>query len=194
MTSQALALLRSAGLVARGPVAWRTQVDCPEQGVYVVELPEAVARAPIDQRLVATWIARVATLRLDGLRPDSTKLAARLAAFWLPSRTVVYIGQTTTTVGGRTTDYYTTPLGDRSPHAGGHWIKTLACLDRCLVWWAPSKEPEQAEGILFDRFAATVQAKEAERLYDPTLVLPFANLQNERRMRKRHGVTGARLG
>jgi hypothetical protein len=194
MTSQAAALLRSAGLDVRGPVTWRTTVDCQEQGVYVVEIPEPALLAPIDQRSVAAWISRVATLRLDGLRPNPKELAARLAAFWLPSRTIVYIGQTTATVGGRTGDYYKTPLGDRSPHAGGHWIKTLECLDHCLVWWAASDQPDRAEGILLNLFAATVPAEEAERLHDPTLVLPFANLQNERRLRKRHGITGARFG
>lgn len=38
----------------------------------------------------------------------------------------VDIGQPRVTVARRLSDYYKTPLVDRRPRAGGHWIKTLA--------------------------------------------------------------------
>jgi hypothetical protein len=193
MTSHAAALLLSIGLEPCGPAAWATEVPSSEPGVYVVEIDTPVARAPIDSAVVSRWITRVPTLMLDGKRPNSAELANRLAGFWLPSRTVIYIGQTTASLAGRLRDYYGTPLGDRRPHAGGHWIKTLGCLQGTRVWWSATDDPHAMEDRLFAAFAATVPDAEASRLHDPTLVLPFANLQDAHAIRKIHGVSGAKL-
>ncbi len=87
---------------------------------------------------------------------------------------------------------YRTPLGDRKPHAGGHWLKTLRGLDRARIWWAQTTAAEEYEDALFSAFAAGVDAspEAAPRLADREVILPFANLQTATDVRKAHGLTG----
>ena len=44
---------------------------------------------------------------------------------------------------------------------------------------------------MLEAFAKTVSAGEVAVLYDPTYTLPFANLQVDRRRRRRHGIGGS---
>lgn len=186
-------LLRSVGLLADGPATWGTPVRSNRPGVYLVELPAPPALAPIDIAAVGRWIERVATLTLDGKRPTGRELAARLHGFWLPDQPVLYIGMSTASVGGRVAQFVRTPLGDRKPHAGGHWLKALTGLDRLRVWWAETDAPEEYEDALMAAFAAAVPAEVAARLHDPAVILPFANLQTADGARKDHGIRGATL-
>lgn len=55
----------------------------------------------------------------------STSSPDRLATFWLPDEVVLYIGLAGASVRKRVRQYYRTPLGDKRPHAGGWWLKTL---------------------------------------------------------------------
>ena len=189
----AIALMQRAGLRAEGPVVWGRAAITRAPGIYIVELPQALPVAPLDTRILAAWRRRVPTITVDGQRATLTSLADRLAAFWIPSATVLYIGQASAGVRGRVAGYYRTPLGDPRPHAGGHWIKTLSVLTTCLVWSAATDDYAAAEEHLLDEFGRTVPASERRALHDPGLVLPFANLQNGRRVRKAHGIGGATL-
>ena len=81
----AASLLRSVGLLADGPTVWGRPVPAQGPGVFVIELPEPKATAPIELTKVGKWIERVDSLRMDGERPSSRALAGRLASFWLPS-------------------------------------------------------------------------------------------------------------
>ena len=162
-------------------------------GIYVVELRAPLPVAPLDPGAITRWRRRVPTITVDGTRATAEALAQRLASFWIPSATVLYIGQASGTVHGRVGDYYRTPLGDRSPHAGGHWIKTLSVLTDCLVWSAATVNFGRVEEDLIDDFARTVPTAERRALHDPFLVLPFANLQDGRRVRKAHGIGGSKL-
>jgi hypothetical protein len=131
-------------------------------------------------------------MTLDGHTPSVDDLVGRLSAFWLPSQTIVYIGCTTVPLSHRVAAYYKTPLGDRSPHRGGYWVKTLSVLDRCWVTWAIDEEdPEKAEGRLLNAFPPAVPDAEALALHDRSRVLPFANLRDARRVAKNHGLRGA---
>ena len=186
-------LLRSVGLLADGPATWGTPVRSHGPGVYVVELPAPLAAAPVDINAVGRWIERVPTLTLDGVRPAGRDLAARLHAFWLPDQTVVYVGMSGTSIANRVAAAVRTPLGDRRPYAGGHWLKTLTGLERCRVWWAETSAAEEYEDALLGAFAAGVPVDAAGRLHDPDVVLPFANLQTADRIRKRHGIGGSLL-
>ena len=161
--------------------------------MYIVELPAALPKAPIELTKVGKWIERVETLRLDGERPTSKALAARLAAFWLPTETVLYVGLSTASLGGRIAAYYQTDLGDRRPHAGGHWIKTFHSLDGLRVWWAQTRAPEEYEDALLTAFGEGVDEASRAALPDTSTVLPFANLHSATGDRKRHGITGAVL-
>jgi hypothetical protein len=164
-----------------------------DPGIYLVELRAPLPVAPVDLGAIARWRQRVPTITVDGRRATAEAIAQRLASFWIPSATVLYIGQASGTVRGRVGAYYGTPLGDRSPHSGGHWIKTLSVLPECLVWSAVTEDFDRLEAELLDDFARTVPAAERRALHDPVLVLPFANLQDGNRARKAHGIGRSRV-
>ena len=187
----ATALLRSVGLMADGPGQWGHPVPAAGPGVFIVELPVPLPTAPIELTRVGKWIERVETLRLDGERPTSKALAARLGSFWLPSATVLYIGASEVSVRRRVAAIGATELGDRRPYAGGHWLKVLRALDSARIWWAATTATEEYEDALLDAFAAGVAGVERSALPDPDVVLPFANLRRASGERKATGVTGA---
>ncbi|HEY6058568.1 MAG TPA: GreA/GreB family elongation factor [Candidatus Limnocylindrales bacterium] len=186
-------LLRGVGLLADGPVLWGRPISSARSGVFLVELPAPLPSAPIDAAVCGKWAERVTTLRLDGERPNGLQLARRLAAFWLPSQTVVYLGSTEKSLSGRIGALYATELGDRRPHSGGHWLKTLRGLAQARIWWAESSAPAEAELELAIAFAESVDASEAGHLPDPAIVLPFANLEDPLGARKPHGLAASLL-
>ena len=192
-TTGAAQLLRSVGLMADGPGQWGRPVSAQGPGVFVLELSAPLPSAPIELSKVGKWIERVETLHVDGARPTSKALAARLAGFWLPSQTVLYIGTSEASIGRRLTAMARTELGDRRPYAGGHWLKTLRSLDSIHVWWSATSATEEYEDALFDSFAASVDESEAARLHDGQVVLPWANLRRADGQRRAHGLTGSLL-
>jgi transcription elongation factor GreA len=186
-------LLRSVGLLADGPVLWGSPVRSRGPGVYVIELPAPTQQPPIDLARVRGWIERVPTLMVDAERPTPHQLAARLAGFWLPDESVVFVGRSTSSVGRRVESFYRTPLGDRRPYAGGHWLKTLRVLERLRIWWAETDAAEEYEDALLTAFAEQVDGRAASGLHDPTVILPFANLATATGERKAHGIAGSVL-
>jgi transcription elongation factor GreA len=159
--------------------------------VFVVELPAPLASAPIELTRVGKWIERVDTLRLDGERPTSRVLAARLAAFWLPSQVVLYLGATPTSVANRVRALRETPLGERRPHSGGHWLQVLTGLEQARIWWATTDAVEEYEDAILAAFGEAVPAAERAALPDTEVVLPFANLRTPTGARKQTGLTGS---
>ncbi len=191
--TSAPALLRSVGLMADGPGQWGRPVPAPGPGVFIVEMAGPLPAAPIDLSRVGKWIERVETLRLDGERPTSKVLAARLAAFWLPSQTILYVGTSEASVRRRLAAIAATELGDRRPHAGGHWLKILRNLDAARIWWAGTTATEEYEDALLEAFADGVPEVERAVLPDSEVVLPFANLRRISGGRKSTGLAGALL-
>ena len=191
--TEAAALLRSVGLLADGPAVWGRPVPAQGPGVFIIELGAPLATAPIELTRVGKWIERVESLRLDGERPGSRAVAARLASFWLPSQTVLYIGTSDVSVGRRVAAMAKTELGDRRPASGGHWLKTLRSLDRVRVWWAPTAATEEYEDALFSAFADRIPESDLAALGDRTVVLPWANLRRATGERKATGLTGSLL-
>lgn len=187
------ALLRSVGLLADGPVVWGRPVPARGSGIFVVELSETRPTAPIELTRIGKWLERVPDLRLDGDRPTSRALAARLSAFWIPSTRVVYVGSTDGSIGGRIEAIRNTVLGDRRPFAGGHWLQTLIGLERTRIWWAPTDAVEEYEDAVLSAFADSVPAAERERLPDTIVVLPFANLRTATGERKSTGLSNSLL-
>jgi transcription elongation factor GreA len=181
-------LLRSVGLLADGPATWGAPVRSNRPGVYIVELAVPLTAAPIDFNAVGRWLDRVPGITVDGSTPTGRELAARLHAFWLPDQPIVYIGMSATSIGARLAAFFRTPLGDRRPYAGGYWLKALSGLDRLRVWWAETDAPEEYEDALMSAFASAVPTDAAARLHDPTVILPFANLQSADGARKNHGL------
>jgi transcription elongation factor GreA len=181
-------LLRSVGLLADGPAVWGRPIRAAGAGVFVVELPSPPATAPIEVARIGKWIERVPSLRLDGGEATSKAVAARLAAFWIPSTTVLYIGTSQQSMANRVAAIERTLLGDRRPHTGGHWLKTLLHLERARVWWARTDATEEYEDALFSAFAEAVPEADRAALHDSAVVLPFANLRTTSGERKAHGL------
>src|SRR4051794_27237577 len=157
-------------------------------GVYIVELPSPRSTAPIDINRVAKWIQRVPDLRLDGEEPTSKHLVQRLASFWLPSQTVLYVGTASGSIAGRIAALEKHVLGDRRPHAAAHWLKTLD-MPGLRVWWAETDAAEEYEDGLLGAFADGIGDAERAALHDAAVVLPFANLRSTGGESKRHGIT-----
>ncbi len=189
----AASLLRATGLLADGPVVWGRPVPAPGPGVFVLELAAPKPTAPIELTRVGKWLERVDTLRLDGTLPTSKALAARLASFWLPSQTVVYVGASDASIGRRIAAMGRTELGDRRPHHGGHWLHTLRDLRGVRIWWAQTDAPEEYEDALLSAFAERVPAADLAGLPDQETVLPWAVLRRPTGERKATGLTGSLL-
>ncbi|MFN8519813.1 MAG: transcription elongation factor GreA [Chloroflexota bacterium] len=189
----AVALLRSLDLMPDGPIRWGEQVRSRAPGVLLVETAARLDVAPIDVTAVRAWVERVPTLLLDGERPTPTQLLNRLAAFWLPQETVVYVGRTTKTLSARAASLFATPLGERKPHSGGHWLWTLLERDQLRIWWAETPSPEEYEDGLFDAIASDLDDESRGRLAAMGPVLPWANLTAATGDAKQTGITGSLL-
>lgn len=185
-------LLKAVGLHSGGSVIWRSRIPCDAPGVYVVSTPQPLAEAPIDTAQVRAWIDRVATMAVDGKPATSEAVESRLREFWIPDESIVYIGLAGTSVASRVSGFYRTPLGNRAPHSGGHWLKTLHGLDTFLVTWAETEAPSQIEDALLNAFDKRVPKVIAARL-PAGPILPFGNLETGSKVRKRHGISGSRL-
>jgi len=186
-------LLRSVGLLVDGPGQWGRPVAASGPGIFAIELAAPLATAPIELTRVGKWLERVATVRLDGDRPTSKALAARVAAFWLPSQTVLYVGSTNTSIGRRVTAMARTELGERRPSAAGHWLMTLRGLDALRIWWSPTDATEEYEDAVLEAFADRVPAADRAALPDREVILPFANLRRPDGARKATGLSGSLL-
>jgi transcription elongation factor GreA len=162
-------------------------------GLLVVELPAPRPTAPIELTRVGKWVERVPTLRLDGAQPTSKALAARLAAFWLPSQVVLYVASTKSSIGGRATALERTVLGDRRPHHGGHWLHTLSVLPSTRLWWASTDAPEEYEDAFLSAFADAVPPSDLAGLPEGSIVLPWANLRRPTGEARSSGLTGQLL-
>jgi transcription elongation factor GreA len=189
----ASSLLRSLDLLPDGPALWGQRVGSKSPGVFVVEMPTREDVAPIDITTVRTWVERVPGMRLNGEQPTPTQLADHLAAFWLPGQTVVYVGRTNKSLGPRIAALIQTPLGNRRPHGGGHWLHTLRGRDKLRIWWAETDAPEEYEDALVSAVRGSVEPDELAALPDQVTVLPWANLEAVTGERKATGITGSLL-
>ena len=186
-------LLRAVGLLPDGPVVWGRPLPPTGAGVFVVELAAPLAAAPIELTRIGKWLERVEDLRVDGARPTSRALAARVAASWLPSEPVLFIGSSETSVSRKVAAMLATPLGDRRPSSSGHWLHALAMPAGTRVWWTVTKAVEEYEDALFTAFADGVADAERAALHDPATTLPFANLRRPTGERRKTGLIGSLL-
>ena len=199
MPSNVQQVFAAAGIRPTGCVAWGAPVPETAPGVYVVALTddakalEAVRpECPVSQPALETLLRVRAELLVDGVRPDTTALAMRLSAFWLPDEVVLYIGLAGTSVQSRVAAYYRTRIGARSPHAGGWFLKMLSVLPQLHVHYAAADQPKVAEDRMLAAFSARVSNASRSTLHDPDRPLPFANIEWPARRYKRHGIRGAK--
>jgi len=186
-------LIRSVGLLADGPVRWSERVPARGPGIYLVELGAPLPSAPLELALVGKWLERLPNLRLDGRRPTSRALAARLAALWWPDARVLYAGATERSIGGRAAGLVAHVPGDRQPHADGQWLHLLRGLGRLgvRVWWAETSAPEEYLDAVLDAFADGRIAPPGRPA--DALPLPWANMRRPTGERQAHGITGSIL-
>ena len=199
MPSTVSDLFNSANIPWLGVVSWGDPVPTKSSGVYVVSMSEdpgsldgACRDAPLQLEAIGTWLERVPQFELDGqLCPSPHGILSRLQSFWLPDENIVYIGKATS-LRQRVRQYYKTPLGDRRPHAGGHWIKTLSTLSLAFVHYGESDSSSQSESEMLQTFVNGVSDDSRKRLRDPKCPFPFANLEFPPGTRKAHGIRNAK--
>ncbi|HYN49238.1 MAG TPA: hypothetical protein VER83_10255 [Candidatus Nanopelagicales bacterium] len=184
------ALFRAVGLTPDGPARWGTPIRMAGPGVFLVQWPAPLDRAPIDISAVGTWLARVETLRVDGERPTGKALAVRLAAWWLPGETVVFVGSGKS-LGRRIETMAATPLGDARPNPAGQWFKALRGFEGTRLWWAATDAVEEYEDALLEAFAAALPAATAAALPAGSPVLPFANRRRPGGSVRPDGISGS---
>jgi transcription elongation factor GreA len=189
----AATLLREVGLLADGPAPWGKPVRHAGPGVFVVELPAPLPSPGLDLALVGKWLERVPDLRLDGDRPHSKELLARLGTFWLPSQPVLFVGSTGGSVAGRVAGIVKTLPGDRKPASSAFWLQFLRSRGDLHVWWAATEAPEEYEDALLEAFAGGVPEAERAALPDPAIVLPWAVQRAPSGARKPTGITNPLL-
>lgn len=171
-------LMRSLDLDVDGPARWGALPTSRAAGVFAVEMAAPLPAAPIDLTVVRRWLDRVPELRLDGEQPTQTTLAQRLASFWVPGQTLLYVGRTSKGLAARVAALYATELGHRRPHPGGHWLKTLREQSKLRLWWAETDAAEEYEDALITAFAEAIPEDIRDTSSDDGAVLPWANLES----------------
>lgn len=201
MTISVGELFEKSGLQPAGVVKWGNQVSLDHPGVYVVastpDLSDAVGQSGIyqpDLTAIASLRTICPSVTVDGAPATSEQLADRIGAFWIPQSAVLYVGLAGTSVRKRINQYYRTQIGQRAPHAGGWWLKTLDNLGELFVHYAVTEAPKSAEARLLETFAAAVHPSASRTLHDSERIAPFANVRVQDGTLKRHGMAGYRLG
>ena len=169
-------LIRKSGISVEGieTVRWNNRPKNSEVGIYIVSTCQnpnlncnLYSTAPIDDNVLNFWLNKVSALQIDyELAPTMVQVRDRLTQFWLPDENILYIGMTNSKKGiaGRVGQYYRTEIGERRPHAGGHWIKTLKILSNLYIHYFPDKTPKQTEEKLLRTFIEQVSKKNTQKL------------------------------
>ena len=181
--------MRSVGLDVDGPARWGTKPPTRAPGIFVIETEQATRSAPFDIVALRHWLEHVPALRLDGARPTESALADRLATFWVPGQTLLYVGRTAKSLGPRVGALYATKLGDRRPHAGGHWLKTLRDQQKLRLWWVETDAPEEYEDGLLSAFAEALPENVRAEFADRGMLMPWANLGSPTGSPRETGLT-----
>ena len=148
----------------------------------------------ISRDIIRKWIKKVDGFEIDKIKTfDPDKVIERLSQFWLPDENILYIGKAPKRssgngIGNRVREYYKTDYGEKRPHAGGHWLKSLTILDELFVYYTACENPGRIEEGMLRFFCNNVSEATISILRDKVLPLPFANLQLRRGQVKNHGL------
>ena len=169
-------LLDKFGLECVDSVKWGDSVGINDEGVYIISTSmkpdENLGITPkpkFDEKALENWIDKCPSLTIDGDRATIENLKEKLEKFWLPKENILYIGKTTS-LAKRIRQFYRHALGDTKPHAGGHWLKTLANINDLYVYFISTNDntSEWKESNLLEYFSTEVGE------------IPFANLEIKR--------------
>lgn len=181
------------------PIPWARRFEDKEQGVYIVSTSNnenshfGVSPVPtFNEGKFKDWIDGHPDLRIDNNLPTVQTLKGRLAEFWLPDESILYIGKAEKRKNGdglscRVGEFYCEAMGN-SAHSGGHWIKSLSNLSKTTIYYCHHNEPKKLEEKMLQFFMKNVSSSTLSRLRDKRLPLPFANLQLRPKVVKSHGL------
>lgn len=180
-------------------IEWGNNPQLKEPGVYVISLSDnpdqnnnTISEPLFDNEQTINWFRKCNDLKMDGQKLTNFKtLQNRLSEFWLPDENILYIGKAGTSLQKRVNQYYITEIGAGGPHSGGQWLKVLSNLDKCFVYYAETEKPGKDESALLKYFAENISDSTKEKLRDPDMPLPFANIRHGGD--KQHGLTNQRL-
>lgn len=162
-------------LKLQGPLKWGKIIPSESQGIYIVVTPkEAISKLNFDKQIIDLWIQKVPNMRINNEEPTYYNLTNEIKKYWLKDEIILYVGKTTQPIQTRVNQYYQTEIGERKPHSGGYWIKTLSFLNDCLIYWAECDNPEITEEKILRFFHNKLSNKDISK---ENLVLPFANLE-----------------
>jgi len=193
-------LFKRVDLEIDGVVRWGTLPEEQSPGVYVVAISGktnkliCIDTIPISHDSISNWISRVTMMRIDHRVPTVESLSERLAQFWLPNETILYIGRTSRPLRARIAEMYNHVLGDRWHHSGGQWLKTLNNYEDLYVYYSVDEsQPERLGDYLLSQFHSAVSTDMATDHFQ--VVMPFANRQapaidpNKKYFRKEHYIS-----
>ncbi|MET4135383.1 hypothetical protein [Pseudarthrobacter sp. PvP090] len=190
-------LFKECGLSPGGVVKWGDQIPLDLPGVYVVastrdlDDPTGLMRTyRHDPKAFLSLKTACPSVTIEGRLATHDELSERIGAFWIPDSAILYVGLAGTSVRKRVNQYYITRIGQRSPHAGGWWLKTLADLETLFVHYAASDAPKSKEALMLKTFSAAVPPSVRQTLHDSERIAPFANVDAQAGFRKRHGLCG----
>lgn len=177
-----------------GKIKWKDIIksDIPQRnGIYIIALEDAICSIESSDIAIKDWMSLATNILINGQSPSAYDIKERLDEFWYPDEIILYIGKTsgaTQNLKIRLSQFYRHILGKKSPHRGGHWIKTLSCLNELNVYWGivEDEDPYEIEQQMIEYFLQRVSEDSRDSLYDRELPIPFANLEFWN-IRKRHG-------
>jgi len=184
-------------------VKWATKFDEINEGIYVVctsNYPDrhlGTTNMPVfDDRQINLCISTSINFQVDGLPATLENIKNRLAEFWLPDESILYIGKAPKRLSGsgisrRVSEYFSTAIGNGGPHSGGQWIKTLKGINTFSVYYGVCQKSADIENKMLRFFMSNVSKDSLSILYDKNLPLPFANIKYTGN--KKHGLQNQRL-
>lgn len=181
-------------------VKWGTLVHTQKEGIYIISLSDKkdinkpLAQFPISMTILELWIKKVGGFKVDKkLTFDSKIIADRLFKFWIEDESILYIGKAPIRkngkgLGNRVKEYYNTSFGEKGGHSGGHWIKVLNNLNDCYVYFIECSDSSKYESLMLREFGNNISNFSRLKLAGTGIILPFANLEDGNKKRKKHGL------
>lgn len=194
-------LIKRFDLPKSSVVKWNEIIPSEKEGIYIVSLSKdpgknegTLDEIPISKHIIENWIRKVNGFELDKeLTFDEDLIIERLSQFWFPDENIVYIGKAPIRsngkgIGNRVKEFYKTEYGEKRPHAGGHWIKSLSNLNDMFVHYVLCDNSGDYEIKLLKHFVDNVSDKSKSKLRDKELMLPFGNIELKKGRIKKHGL------
>ncbi len=182
-------------------VSWGESINIEKEGVYIVSLSKdpkkndgTIKDIPISREIIKNWIKKVDGFELDKEKTYDEKLIIkRLSQFWLSDENILYIGKTSLRknnkgLGNRVNELYKTKYGEKRPHKGGHWIKSLLNLNKLNVHYIPCDNSGEIKIKFLEYFMDNVSDESKNNLRCKKLMLPFGNLELKKGCIKKHGL------